>query len=79
MKDVELQNKVIEFLESMASQTKIFPRKFTAKETAEAVGGVTTRIGLVQKFVIAELVARGIEIKYEKSASSRSFVLSKMR
>ena len=75
MKDIELQNRVIDFLEKKAKQSRTFPQRFTAKEAAEAVGGVTTRIGFISKNTVAELVGRGINIKYEITPASRRFVI----
>lgn len=77
MKDTELKNKVIAFLEKEAKKCKTFPQMYTAKETAEAVGGVTTRIGVISNDVVSELSARGIKIKYEKTSISRRFVIEK--
>lgn len=77
MKDTELRNKVIAFLEKEAAKCKTFPQMFTAQETAEAVGGVATRIGVISNDVVAELSARGINIRYEKTTTSRRFVISK--
>ena len=77
MKDIELKNKVIRFLVAEHETTKIFPREFTAKESAEMAGGLHTRVGVIASSVVDELTARGINIRYEKDSNPRKFVMEK--
>lgn len=79
MKDSVLKNKVIKFLYEMAISHKTFPQTFTARETAEAVHGVMTRIGFISNDVIKELNARGIQIVYISSINPRKFVIKGVR
>jgi len=76
MNDIELKNKVIKFLERKSYSFKTFPQEFTARETAESVGGVTTRIGFVAEKAVRELRARGVKIRYNKSTTPRKFIIS---
>jgi hypothetical protein len=75
MKDIELKNKITIFLEHQYNTHKTFPQEFTAKETADAVNGVPTRIGVVAEAVVKELRARGVNIAYVKNGNPRKFVI----
>lgn len=76
MKNSELKNKAIEWLETQSKTFKTRPQSYTPKEVAEAVGGAYGAIGKIADLIVPELVARGVSFQYMKIGNSRRFLLS---
>lgn len=60
----EQKHKAVEWLWQQSHICKTRPYRFTPKQVADAIGGGYTAIGRIQGEIIAELEARGLEIKY---------------
>lgn len=78
MKDVDLQVRLIDYLDKLARRYKTFPHTRTAKQAAESVGGSYTRVGIVASAVVAELQCRGFDIEYIQTPAplAKAFVIS---
>lgn len=76
MKNIELQNKAIIWLEIQSKTFRTRPQNYTPKEVAEGVGGTYGAVGKIADAVVKELTARGIAIEYLKIGNSRKFHLS---
>jgi hypothetical protein len=75
MNHVELKNAAIHWLVAQSTIYKGRPHAFTPKEVAEAIGGAYTALGSVADEVSAELVRRGISIRYKRVGNRRYFEL----
>ena len=51
------------------------PKRYTAKAVADATGGYPPSVGRVADDVLAELVGRGIKVKYLKAPKSIMFII----
>lgn len=75
MNEIELTNKAIEWLQARSRTIKRRPHPFTPKEVTDEVGGYPGTLGKVADTVIAELLQRGIAIRYVRTGKSRYFEL----
>lgn len=73
MNETELKNKAIEWLWRKSKARKTRPCKFSPKEITDEIGGVHTSLGHIKDEVVAELVARGVKIRYIKPGNRRYF------
>ena len=76
MKDTELRNRLAKILESKATDSKSYPKRFTAKELAKEVDGSATRVGHVKDLVCQDLTLKGINITYKRHASAWIFEIT---
>ncbi|MBX9915794.1 MAG: hypothetical protein E6Q59_02665 [Nitrosomonas sp.] len=75
MTHTELKNKAITWLEKQSQICKTRPYRFSPKEIADEISGVHTSLGAIQNEIIAELMSRGVNIKYSKIGKKRFFEL----
>ncbi len=66
MRNTELKDKAVNWLEAQSQTCKTRPYQFTPKEVAEGVLGAYTALGHVAKDVIKELEARGVSARYRQ-------------
>ena len=75
MTETELNNKSVTWLELQDRRFKLRPQQFRPKEVAEAVGGAYGILGRIADDVVAELRARGVQIRYVRTKSKVYFEL----
>lgn len=66
MRDDELTNIVIKYLDSECRLNRSRPRYFLAKQVADEVGGYAPSVGRVSESVVRELRARGHKVEYQR-------------
>ena len=75
MNEIELTNKVIEWLHAKSKVIKRRPHPFTPKEITDEVGGYPGTLGKVADAIVAELLQRGVGIRYVRTGKARRFEL----
>lgn len=75
MNQIELKNKVINWLFEKNSIIKRRPHYFTPKEITDEVGGYPGTLGRAANEIVDELILRGVKIDYIRAGNVRKFAL----
>lgn len=78
MNDIELTNRVIDFLNKELISNLSTVRRLTAQEIAAKVGGYAPSVGRCSDAILSELLTRGHSIRYDNSSNPKCFVLNSL-